>query len=195
VGQLVVRRMHHRAEEDGNGGAKRRQKDDPDQGEGGQGGNKGQIKMYRVCAEHQRNKVSGERRNDAGNQSGVVDDTDADNLHREEGGGERCAEKGGENRAHAAHYDEAHILIVQAEPLAHLRTDGTAQLKGCTFPSGRTAAEVGKDGADKDQRCQCQRDRAVTLGSLDDLVGAEVFGGTKQAVQKGDDHAGHRKQV
>ena len=195
VFQFVMRSAHHHAEEDGKHGAQSGEQDDLQKDHRLQVRHEGKIKMDRVGAEQKRDEIGGEGRNDAGDQSRIVDDADADDLHRKEGSGQRGAEKGGENGAHTAHDHQMHILFVQTEPFANLRADGAAQLQGCAFPSGRAAAQMGQHSADEDQRRQRKGDLTVAMHRFEDLVGAKVLRGLEPAVQKGDDHAGNRQKV
>ena len=83
-----------------------------------------------------------ERRRETGHEAGVVDDADADDLQSEDGGCERCAEKRGENRAHAAERDKTHVFVIEAEEPPHAPAYAAAYLQRRTLAACGAAAQV-----------------------------------------------------
>ena len=139
--------------------------------------------------------IGSQGRNDAGNQAGIINYADADDFHGEKGSGQRSAEQCGKNSAHAAHDEDMLILFIQVKQAADLRADGASQLQGCALPPGGTAAEMGDDGADKNERGQGKWDSFLASDGIQNLVCAEIFRCFTKMIQSDNDQTAYGQQV
>ncbi len=193
--QIVMGFVHGQAKYDGKQSAQRGQADylenTPDSGEPVHGtGRNEPVPRQRIRTRH---RQSG--RNDAGNQAGIINYADADDFHGEKGSGQRSAEQCGKNSAHAAHDEDMLILFIQVKQAADLRADGASQLQGCALPPGGTAAEMGDDGADKNERGQGKWDSFLASDGIQNLVCAEIFRCFTKMIQSDNDQTAYGQQV
>ena len=75
-----------------------------------------------------------------GQQGGVVQHPDADDLHGEKGGGYGSAEQGGEAGAHAGHHQNPAVRLVQLQHLGEGGAHAAADLEGSAFSAAGAAA-------------------------------------------------------
>ena len=136
---------------------------------------------------------SGERGGQTWDKSGVVDDADADDLEREDGGSERRAEEGGKEGAHAAERGEAHILIVKTEEPAHAPAETAADLEGSALAACGASAQVCQDGGGEDDWDERQGDLFTEVYGVYDGVGTLAFE-VCVAVDERDEHADDGQQ-
>ena len=186
--------VHQPAEEDGQQGeedahtddlkeGKRTQVGDALQGEGGGG--------HAEILGHPQADDGGEY---AGHDGGVVEHPHAGDLHGEHGGGEGGAEEGGECRRHAAHGDDAAVLVVQDHKPAHLGGDGAADLEDGPLPAGGAAHQMGDHGGYKDQGGGTQPEGLILPHRHQYKVGPPVPRHAAHPVEQHDGKAPHRQQ-
>ena len=80
----------------------------------------GQGETNRFGAKEYRHAIGSQGGNDAGHQAGVINHTNADNLHGEKGSGQGSSEQCGKNSAHTAHDEDMLVLFIQTEQPADL---------------------------------------------------------------------------
>ena len=135
----------------------------------------------------------GQRGNEARHERGVIKHAHADDLEREDGRGQRCAEQCREHGAHAAERGDAHILFIEAEQLPDIAAETAADLQCRALTSGAAAEQVRDDGRQIDRRHKQQRHLVAEMDGVDDGVGALVFH-FGQAVNGRDQQAARRQQ-
>ena len=121
-----------------------------------------------------------------------MEDTHADHLQAEHGGGHRRTKQGGEQSAHATQDDEVHIPLVQAQPLAQGGSQRTADLEGRPFSSSAAPSEMSQGGAEEDQKRQTQPGPLPAADAGNDLVGAAVVGHVQRLIAPHDEQSRHR---
>lgn len=133
----------------------------------------GHVKVRRSYAEDLRHGVGGQRRAEAGHQSGIVQLAHADDLQGEDSCGQRRAEQCGEQRAHAAERGEAPVLVVQPEQPGDVLTQAAAYLQRRALAPRAAAAQVRGCGGDEDGRHQQHAYAPPGLDGLYHRVGTQ----------------------
>ena len=93
-----------------------------------------------------------ERRGEARQNGGKVEDADACDLHRKYRRRERRAEERREHAAHAAHDDKVCVLLVEPERPSQLIAEHAAELQRRALASGAAAEQMRDRRADKNER-------------------------------------------
>lgn len=149
--------------------------------------------LRRRDAEGIGNGERGKRGNDARHERGVVKHAHADDLERENGRGQRCAEQRREHGAHAAERGDAHILFIEVKQPPDVAAEAAADLQRRALTTGAAAKQVRDDGRQIDRRHEQQRHLVAEVNGVDDGIGVLVFH-FGQAVNGRDQQAAHRQQ-
>ena len=187
--------MQQLAEEDAQRGQQRPQHDDTHKiqwrciGPGLQ--HKGLGRMAHLPAD----KDAQQRREQAGEQCGVLHRADIHDLKRKDGGSQRRAEDGRERTRHAAHRHQAAVVVFQMQRLADLPGHTAAQQQRRALAAAGTAEQMGHDGGGEDQRCCAQGQGLMLPHGHKDLIGRAAAVRVKMLVQKYDDKARRRQQI
>lgn len=80
-----------------------------------------------------------------------MNDAHTDDLHTEESSSNRRGKYGREESTHTAHGNQMAVFLIQMDEMAKPGADASTDLKGCPFTAGRTSAQMGERGTDKDQ--------------------------------------------
>ena len=91
------------------------------------------------------------------NERRIIHNTDADDFHGEDDGGNRCTEDRREGGTHATHNEDAAVTVIKPEPPSKLVSDASAELQCGSLTSRRTTEKMGDHGRDKDERCHFKR--------------------------------------
>ena len=185
--------MQQLAEEDAQRGKQRPQHDDTHKiqrrciGPGLQ--RKGLGRMAHLPAD----KDAQQRREQAGEQCGVLHRADIHDLKRKDGGSQRRAEDGRERARHAAHRHQAAVVVFQMQRLADLPGHTAAKQQRGTLAAAGAAEQMGHDGGGEDQRCCAQGQGLMLPHGHKDLIGRAAAVRVKMLVQKYDDKARRRQ--
>ena len=104
---------------------------------------RGHEEVGGLYAHAQRNGIGHQRRHQAGQKIGVVDDANADHHHGKDRRGQRRAKQRGKQRRHARHGRGTQVAVIQMQQTPGVIADGTAHLQRRALASGGTTAQVG----------------------------------------------------
>lgn len=110
--------------------------------------------------------------------------SNADDFHGKDGGCKRGAEKCCESGAHAAHDDGMAAVVIEMKQVAETVGNAAAKLKGSSFPSSRSSAQLGEDSGKEDGRCHLNGNLGRGLYGCDDHVGTRVVFIIEKPVEK-----------